>query len=299
VTEKPPKRPTSKTIIKKWREIKPLLANNRWLIPPNKSPTRSRYIASASQIPNQKLRILTFNIQAGLNSQAYSDYIKATVSQFLPSLPNMDHINAIGDLIAPFDVIALQELDGGSVRSGHLNQLSYLAQHGGFEFWHQQLNRNLGKFGQYSNGILSRFIPFQVDDHRLPGLPGRGAIIAKYSVGSDPESTIAICCVHLALSVKARNKQLGFIRDLLAHEQHIVLLGDMNCIGDDLHKSPIGDLQLQTAPSTMYSYPSWEPRRSIDHILVSKHLKVTEQTVICSTLSDHCPITTTIEIPLT
>ena len=291
--KKPPFRGQPKLLAKKWRQLRPLLSSGRWLATESKSPVRLRHIETQSQINQDQIRILTFNIQAGLNSQAYSDYVKSSLSQFLPSEPNIPHISAIGDLIKDYDLIGLQELDAGSHRSGHINQLSFLAAHGEFEFCHQQLNRNLGRFGQYSNGILSRFTPFQVEDHKLPGLPGRGAIIAKYKF---KESSIAVCCVHLALSEKAQMKQLKFLKELLEHEEHVVLMGDMNCIAQQLEQSPLQELSLTFPELKLNSFPSWDPSRNIDHILVSQSLKVSHVEVVQSTLSDHCPVAMTIEL---
>lgn len=294
----PPHQPrpskSSKTLANKWRQVKPLLTSGHWLAMEAKGPARSRQISTESAIQHDKIRLLTFNIQAGLNSKAYSDYVKSSVKQFLPSAPNMPHMQAIGDLITPYDFVALQELDGGSHRSGHLNQLSFLAKHGAFDFWHQQLNRNLGRFGQYSNGLLSRFTPYEVEDHRLPGLPGRGAILARYKLKN---GSITVCCIHLALSEKARQRQLSYLRDLLVQEQYVVLMGDMNCLGEQLFKSALQELNLATSPDILHSFPSWEPNRHIDHILFSKSLQITSAEVIASTLSDHCPVAMTIEIP--
>lgn len=291
---KDPFRGQHQKLANKWRQIKPLISSGSWLINDASGPARSREIQNPTIIHHESLRILTFNIQAGLNSQAYSDYVKASLRQFLPSEPNWPHMGAIGDLIKPYDLIALQELDGGSHRSGQLNQLSYLAKHGAFEFWHQQLNRNLGRFGQFSNGLLSRFTPYQVEDHKLPGLPGRGAIIARYKL---KDTTITVCCVHLALSEKARHKQLAYIRDLLASEEHLVLMGDMNCLGHNLNSTPISELQLVKPARNLHSYPSWEPTKNIDHILVSPSLKISQMEVIPSQLSDHCPVAMTVDVP--
>ncbi len=290
------KKPTfreNKLLAKKWRQLRPLIKGGRWLATESKSPARIREIETDSSISNSELRIMTFNIQACLNSKTFSDYFKSGLSQFLPSEPNIPHITAIADLIKSYDVVGLQELDAGSHRSGSINQLTFLAQHGDFEFRHQQLNRNLGRFGQYSNGLLSRYIPFQVEDHRLPGLPGRGAIIARYKL---KDEVLTVCCVHLALSEKAQRKQLAFLRDLLIADKNIVLMGDMNAIASQLAVSPINDLHLRFPEAELHSYPSWKPNRNIDHILVSQNITISNVEVITSTLSDHCPVVTTLSL---
>lgn len=291
---KPPKNTIKKPrrLEKKWREIKPLLPGGQWYKKFGQT-LRSRHLGE-TQMPNRPLRLLTFNIQAGLNCQTYKDYVSSGLTQFLPSQPNIPHITAIGDLLEPFDIVALQELDGGSHRSGDLNQLNFLAQHGCFEFWHQQLNRNLGRFGQYSNGILSRINPFAVEDHQLPGLAGRGAILVRYGI---PGAQLVVCCIHLALSEKARFKQLHYIQELLSQESYVIIMGDLNCLADEIIDTPLQKLRLKTPPKPLLSFPSWGPTRNIDHILVSPGIKVLQTEVIDSQLSDHRPVSMTIEMP--
>ena len=253
--------------------------------------TRNHRQLGGAIITSKELKLLTYNIQAGLNCTAFKDYFKTSLSQFLPSKPNFRHLAAIGEVLKPFDVIGLQELDAGSIRSGHINQLDSLAEHSHFSFRHQQLNRNLGRLGQYSNGLLSRFIPLSVEDHRLPGLPGRGAIIADFAL---LDRTLTVCNVHLALSEKARNRQLSYLYRQLERRDALVLMGDMNCTIAEIQASPLGQLELLQPTLDLPSYPSWQPVRAIDHILVSANLDVVSTEVITSSLSDHCPVALTL-----
>ena len=47
----------------------------------------------------------------------------------------------------------------------------------------------------------------------------------------------------------------------------------------------------------MASYPSWQPQRAIDHILVSESLTVGAAEVFDLTFSDHCPVALEISLP--
>src|SRR3990172_8560938 len=86
----------------------------------------------------------------------------------------------IAALIGGFDIVGLQEVDGGSLRSGFINQTEYLAIEGRFPYWNDQTNRNLGKFAQHSPGVLSRLCPAEVIEVKLPGMiPGRGALTGR------------------------------------------------------------------------------------------------------------------------
>ncbi len=129
-------------------------------------------------------------------------------------------------MLNDFDIVALQEADGGSLRSGNINQVQQLAQLGNFPYWYQQRNRNLGPFAQHSNGLLSRLQPpHKLEDHPLPGPAGRGAILAQ--IGHDTDA-IAVVSMHLALGTRARQRQLDYIREIVSDYRHIVLMGDMN-----------------------------------------------------------------------
>ena len=286
------KKPLKVKLGQKWQQVKPLFPAGQWFAEKG-STSRMRHLGE-TQVTRRELKILTYNIQAGLNSSAFKDYLASGLKQFLPSPPNLPHIEAIGDVLSNYDIIALQELDGGSHRSGHLNQLVHLAEHGAFEFWHQQLNRNLGRFGQYSNGVLSRFHPFGVEDHRLPGLAGRGAIICRYG---PPSCQLVVCCVHLALSEKARHKQLEYLAQQLLTAEHLIIMGDMNCLLHELDQTPLAALKLKSAHQPLFSFPSWQPTRNIDHILVSKGIEVIEAQVLNTPLSDHLPVSMRIELP--
>jgi endonuclease/exonuclease/phosphatase family metal-dependent hydrolase len=246
-------------------------------------------------LPNDRLKLLSFNVQAGIGTQAFGDYITGSWKHFVAHPRSVENIERIADVVRDYDVVALQEVDGGSLRSRNLNQLVHMANRADFPFWHQQLNRNLGRLGQFSNGLLSRFVPYHIEDHRLPGLPGRGAIIARYG---HPDNPLIMVGVHLALGEKYRNAQLAYLSRLLKQYQHVIIMGDFNCRVDHLERSPLADLGLVLSANPLLTYPSWAPDRHIDHILLSPSLTVTRSEVLSDCrLSDHLPVATEILLP--
>ncbi|MDX1587640.1 MAG: endonuclease/exonuclease/phosphatase family protein [Oleiphilaceae bacterium] len=244
----------------------------------------------------QRLRLLTFNIQVGISTSAYRHYLTRSWQHVLPHRNRNDNLDRIATLLRQFDVVALQECDGGSLRSGFINQVQYLAQASNLPFWHQQLNRNLGRLAQHSNGLLSRYRPLGVEEHRLPGLiPGRGAMVARYG---DPDDPLVLVMMHLALSQKGQNRQLGYIRDLVSQYRHVVLMGDMNAHAEQLLKnSPLRETDLVPLPDSAHSFPSWRPEKALDHILVSPSLQVHQASVVSYPVSDHLPIAMEIALP--
>lgn len=246
--------------------------------------------------PHRHIRLLTFNIQVGINTSSYRHYVTRSWQHFLPHSKRIQNLDRIATLLSNYDVIALQECDGGSLRSGYINQVQYLAEASGIPYWHQQLNRNLGQLAQHSNGLLSRYRPLDVTEHRLPGLiPGRGAIVARYGVVEDP---LVLVMMHLSLSKSAQQRQLAYIQELISEYQHVVLMGDLNNHAEELlSNSPLKHSNLVPLPDTAHSFPSWRPERALDHILVSPSLEIRRSEVVSYPVSDHLPIAMDIKLP--
>jgi len=244
----------------------------------------------------ETLRLLSFNIQVGINTRAFHHYLTRSWQHLLPHRQRNRTLDEIGRLLRQYDLVALQEVDGGSLRSGFINQVEYLAQAGEFPYWYQQLNRNLGKLAQHSNGVLSRLQPDFVEDHSLPGLiPGRGAILVRLGKG---KHALLIIVLHLALGARAQDRQLRYIRELIQDHPHVVLMGDMNNpLEHLLSRSALQGLDLVAAKENLPTYPSWRPTRALDHILISPALEIRSARVLDCVLSDHRPIAMEIGLP--
>ena len=116
---------------------------------------------------------LSYNIQTGISTGSYRHYLTKSWRQVLPHPERLDNLDRIATMIGDYDMVGLQEVDGGSLRSGFINQIEYLAHEAGFPHWHDQTNRDLGKFARYSIGLLTRFHPSALEEWRLPGrIPG-------------------------------------------------------------------------------------------------------------------------------
>jgi endonuclease/exonuclease/phosphatase family metal-dependent hydrolase len=244
--------------------------------------------------PHPSLRLLSFNMQAGMNIHAPHHYVTRGFRHVLPHRRRHEQLQQIAGLLADYDVVGLQEVDGGSLRSGYTHQLAHLAECAHFPFWYQQLNRDLGHFGQFSNGLLSRQSPFSIEAHALPGLKGRGLILSRFG---RPDNALLVLNVHLALSARARAHQFSFINELIANAQYVVIMGDLNCRREELQRSVLGARQWYWPNETLHTYPSWKPVRQIDHILVSEDLSVNRASVLDARLSDHRPLAVEIALP--
>jgi endonuclease/exonuclease/phosphatase family metal-dependent hydrolase len=238
---------------------------------------------------DETIRLLTYNIQVGISTSSYRHYLTRSWQHFLPHRQRNENLSKIAHLLHSYDVVALQEVDGGSIRSGFINQVEFLANEAGFPYWYQQLNRNFGPLAQHSNGLLSRYRPLSVEEYPLPALiPGRGVIVAKYGLEEDP---LVLVIMHLSLSAQAQRTQLSFIKGLIEQYRHLVLMGDMNTHAESLlQHGCLKELDLVPLPGVTNTFPSWRPQKDLDHILVSRSLRVKRAQVLSFPVSDHLPI---------
>lgn len=242
------------------------------------------------------LKLLSFNIQAGTTTAKYRQYVTRSWRQVLPNNQRVANLDSISDLVAGYDIVGLQEVDCGSLRSGFVNQAKYMATHAGFPWWTHQPNRKIGVIAHAGNGLLSRYDPDRVDEHRLPGaIPGRGALVVKFGLG---KRALWVVVLHLALGRRARFQQLRYVAHLVSAHPYVVVMGDLNT-GPESHeveefRTRSGLVLPQVRPNT---FPSWRPQRAIDHILVSPALEVLDYDALESQLSDHLPLAISVRLP--
>lgn len=245
---------------------------------------------------DQTIRLLTYNIQVGISTSSYRHYLTRSWQHFLPHSQREENLKKIANLLRGYDVVALQEVDGGSLRSNFVNQVEFLAGEADFPYWYQQLNRNLGPIAQHSNGLLSRYRPFSVEEYPLPALiPGRGVIVAKYGYEDDP---LVLVIMHLSLSGPAQKGQLSFVKRLIEPYRHVVLMGDMNTHAERiLEHACMREADLVPLPGVSSTFPSWRPQKDLDHILVSRSIEVKRASVLEFPVSDHLPIALEFSLP--
>lgn len=247
-----------------------------------------------SQLPEQ-LKILSYNIQTGLSQEHLHEYFTKSWRHLLPYKKRMTNLLEIAEILKEFDIVALQEIDLGSLRSGFINQIEFLARSADFPYWYYQINRNLGRIAKFCNAVVCRFQPHNVVYHRLPGVvPGRGAIQLFYGDTKDP---LVIVIVHLSLGSFSQRLQIDYISQLIRQYRHVILMGDLNCRLEKLFRTPL--LKTQQVRPVNYAfntYPSWKPKYMIDHILVSSTITVEKVSVLTLPYSDHLPVAMQIRI---
>ena len=245
---------------------------------------------------DHRLRLISFNIQAGTTTANYRDYVTKGWRQVLPHQQRIQNLDQIARLVADFDIAALQEVDDGSLRTGFLNQTQFLAERAGFPFWSHQPNRRVSKLARTCNGVLSRIRPREVHDHKLPGrIPGRGALAVHYGNGNN---ALLVVNVHLALGRSSRRVQLDFLHQLTEEHEHVIMVGDLNASGDSPEVVDfLARSRLRLVSRDLLTFPSWRPQRAIDHVFVSSELRVSRCLALDVPLSDHLPVAMEIELP--
>jgi endonuclease/exonuclease/phosphatase family metal-dependent hydrolase len=259
----------------------------------------SENTTSSTQMPSVSgttVKLLSFNIQVGIAATRPHHYVTHSWKHILPHSKQFQNLDQISDIIADYDIVGLQEVDGGSIRSANINQTAYLAQKADYPYWYHQTNRRLGRIAQHSNGMVSKFDPLDIVEHKLPGpIPGRGAMVVRFG---DELNPLVIVMLHLALGRKARMIQLEYVSQVVQTYDHVVVMGDMNCqVDSEEMLSLMSKTGLQAPAGSLNTFPSWRPSRKLDHILVSPSLQVNNFSVVDAVCSDHLPISMEVVVP--
>ena len=182
------------------------------------------------------------------------------------------------------DVVALQELDSMTGRSGQCYQLGELAERTHYyPVFGSAIDFDGGKYGV---GILTREQPLSTKRIPLPGEEPRVLLVMELK-------DYVVACTHLDLEEAARLSSVPLIIEEAQHWQKpFILAGDWN----DTLNSPL--LQEMTKNFTILSgdnptYPADEPKERIDYVASFKthQSEVLESNVIEeSEASDHRPI---------
>lgn len=187
--------------------------------------------------------------------------------------------------IAP-DVIALQELDqrwqrsGGSDQPAEIERLTGL----GVTFF-PTFERGEERYG-FALAALEDFEPHYRPLPTPRGEEPRGVGVADFDA-------FTVLVTHLSIRPMTRWRQktvlARFVRGLLAESpgRPLVLMGDLN------HRPrPWGALRRTglVGGRAIPTFPSHQPRRSIDHILVGPGAQLGVQRAEVSLASDHLPL---------
>lgn len=258
--------------------------------------TATAKIQADKPVKGGRLKLLSYNIQIGISTRKYRQYLTASWKHIVPHPQRFANLDRMASMLRDYDLVGIQEADAGSVRSGFVNLTQYLAANAGFPYWDDQTNRRIGRLAHHSMGVLSRYRPTGITEHRLPGrIPGRGAMAVRFG---DGEESLVVLIVHLALSKRARISQVEYLSDLVNQYRHVVMMGDLNCRSESKEMDTLLNRTLMTEPlHGLNTFPSWRPERNIDHILVTPTVQVENASVLDYPISDHLPVSMDVILP--
>ena len=190
------------------------------------------------------------------------------------------------------DVVALQELDSVTARSGGLNQIEELARRAlYYPVYASAIDYDGGKYGV---GILTRERPLSVTRTPLPGKEPRVLLVVEL-----PNYVMA--CTHLDLKEENR---LASVPILVAEAQKwqkpFLIAGDWN---DEPDSKLMNELRKYFTINTgkKATFPADNPRICIDYIASfrGRSAATLNQSVISAPdVSDHCPLVANLRLPL-
>lgn len=190
---------------------------------------------------NWQLQIMSYNVRhcAGMDLVVDYDRTATVISQQQP------------------DVVALQELDSMTERSGHRDQLDELASRTGYHPIFGAAIEFDG--GQYGVGILSHETPVSTKRIPLPGEEPRVLLVVELE-------DYVIACTHLDLEEAQRMASVPLIVDEAQRWQKpFLLVGDWN----DEPGSELLELMTQyftVLSSDEATYPADKPTECIDYV---------------------------------
>jgi endonuclease/exonuclease/phosphatase family metal-dependent hydrolase len=241
-------------------------------------------------------RVATYNIQAGIGSGRLSHVVTHSLRYLMPHSQSHINLDRIAAVISSMDIVAIQEADAGSFRSRYIHQMDYIAQQAGFPYAHALITRELSDLACMTQGLLSKLPWSRLIEHRLPASRhGRAALECTFQIAGRP---IAFIGTHLSLRKSSRMRQMRYLAQLVHQHQDVIVAGDMNCAPDSQEMRRLlaeTDLRLFTGPIPS-TFPSWNPQRRLDHVLVSGALEIESLRTLPVICSDHLPVVADIRL---
>jgi endonuclease/exonuclease/phosphatase family metal-dependent hydrolase len=243
------------------------------------------------------MRFLLYNIRyaAGTGRRChlpvpYSGYFKNTNG----------NLKKIVDFIASVnpDIIGLIEVDSGSFRSENNNQAEAIA----WELQHDHVYQS-----KYSASSVAQKLPL-LNRQGNAILTNQEIISQRFHYFQDGVKRLvielelaefSIFLVHLSIKFRHRQYQLQDLHSMIKSVQKpVIVAGDFNVLrGDRELQLFLAATGLRNANSNgQHSYPSRAPRRQLDYIFHTQHIRITNFQIPQIKLSDHKPLVCEFEL---
>lgn len=222
-----------------------------------------------------------------------------------PSKPGVIDVTAIADVIKKqnADVVALQEVDVNTRRSGNINEAELISEKAGYPYYYfaKAINHDGGEYGV---AILSKHQLIDTITLRLPTKPstnGEPRVLALATLQLPGGEKIRMACTHLDAQKQDDNRllQIDKIVDYATSEKlPLIIAGDFNAEPDSKVIQTLDKKFTRTCTQCEPTIPQVNATKAIDFIAFSpKHqFSVLQHRVIKEEYaSDHLPIVATLQ----
>jgi endonuclease/exonuclease/phosphatase family metal-dependent hydrolase len=247
-----------------------------------KKGTSAKSSADSSKVLGNKIRILSYNIKHG-----------ATPSGNI----NLNRIADVINNVEP-DIVALQEVDNKTRRSGKINETAKLARLTGLKGYFGKYRDFQG--GEYGNAILSKYplleftlVPKNDFIDQRPG----SFLFAKVKISED--SSIYFGTSHLSAYSKKQRiiqaKQWVSYWKKMLNKKPLIIAGDFNDNPNSKTLNVLSKYFKATDSTFKPTFSAVSKKKKIDYILFTRteNWKVIKFKRICKEdASDHCAILT-------
>ena len=222
-----------------------------------------------------------------------------------PSKPDSIDISAVAKTIRAQnpDMVALQEIDVNTERSGQFNQAEELARLLNMQFYFGKAIDHQG--GDYGVAILSKFPLSETTVHRLPTKPetkGEPRIVATAKVTLPNGSSFRFGSTHLDAQRDSVNRQMQIeeITKFAATEKlPFIIAGDFNAPPSSSIIKTLDRSFTRTCQTCEPTIPVENPTKAIDFIAYrpgKKFQVISNQVIPEKYASDHLPVIAEIKI---
>ncbi len=243
------------------------------------------------------MKVLSWNIFNGLGSpRSLSEHLVKYSNVFgVVSTVDQSIVPQIARVIAEMspDIVGLEELDVGSYKNKKYDQLATV-QGVLSSFFSQERSSRCND----GNALMTRIPIIDIKEFTLPyQFEKRTCIAAKLLYKKRPILAVVTHLAAHSFNTKLRDKQLQLIAKYVTKESlPTIVLGDFNCTPSSKEFVSFLNATRTRALINEPTFPSYARRWCLDNILVTKEFKVKESSIHHVLLSDHVPVSATIEL---
>ena len=224
------------------------------------------------------LRIMSYNIRhgAGLDNRLDAERIAGVIRRAAP------------------DVVALQEVDSATLRTGRKDLLHQIADE---VLMHRMYAPAIPyEGGKYGIGLLSKEKPLNVRYMPLPGREeSRVLLLAEFE-------EYVVCCTHFSLTEEDQLASVPLLTGALAEvAKPVFFAGDLNALPDSPVLKALQEKFVVLTDPKKKTFPANQPEECLDYVLgftgngqtyAVLNNRVPEEPVA----SDHRPVVTTVRL---